>query len=63
MTDFLYHALGICGEHWHPNLINVLREAKNKENLGEYLTLLTWLDETPVRYGGVPIRNIPDEAF
>ena len=23
MTDFLYHALGICGEHWHPNLINV----------------------------------------
>jgi hypothetical protein len=23
MTEFLYHALGICGEHWHPNLINV----------------------------------------
>ncbi len=23
MEEFLYHALGICGEHWHPNLINV----------------------------------------
>ena len=23
MTDFLYHALGVCGEHWHPNAINV----------------------------------------
>tara|TARA_Y100000593_G_scaffold93218_1_gene187279 strand:- start:2278 stop:2442 length:165 start_codon:yes stop_codon:yes gene_type:complete len=23
MTEFIYHALGICGEHWHPNLINV----------------------------------------
>tara|TARA_R100001163_G_C5031430_1_gene171537 strand:+ start:81 stop:215 length:135 start_codon:yes stop_codon:yes gene_type:complete len=23
MTEFLYHALGICGEHWHPNLINL----------------------------------------
>lgn len=23
MTDFLYHALGFCGEHWHPNAINV----------------------------------------
>ncbi len=23
MTEFLYHALGICGEHWHPNAINV----------------------------------------
>lgn len=23
MTEFLYHALGICGEHWHPNAINM----------------------------------------
>ena len=23
MSDALYHALGLCGEHWHPNLINV----------------------------------------
>jgi hypothetical protein len=23
MQEFLYHALGICGEHWHPNLINL----------------------------------------
>jgi hypothetical protein len=23
MTDFIYHALGICGEHSHPNLINL----------------------------------------
>jgi len=23
MKEFLYHALGICGEHWHPNLINL----------------------------------------
>ena len=23
MEAFLYHALGICGEHWHPNLINL----------------------------------------
>ena len=23
MTEFLYHALGMCGEHSHPNLINL----------------------------------------
>lgn len=23
MSEFLYHALGICGEHWHPNALNV----------------------------------------
>lgn len=23
MSEFLYHALGICGEHWHPNLLNL----------------------------------------
>ena len=23
MQEFLYHALGICGEHWHPNLLNI----------------------------------------
>ena len=21
--EFLYHALGLCGEHWHPNVLNV----------------------------------------
>tara|TARA_R100001163_G_scaffold2920_2_gene4437 strand:+ start:12459 stop:12596 length:138 start_codon:yes stop_codon:yes gene_type:complete len=24
MNEFFYHALGICGEHSHPNLINML---------------------------------------
>ena len=23
MIEFLYHALGICGEHNHPHLINL----------------------------------------
>ena len=23
MSEFLYHALGICGEHWHPNFLNI----------------------------------------
>lgn len=23
MKEFLYHALGLCGEHSHPHLINV----------------------------------------
>ena len=23
MTEFIYHALGFCGEHWHPNAINI----------------------------------------
>lgn len=23
MKEFLYHALGVCGEHSHPHLINV----------------------------------------
>jgi len=23
MSEAIYHALGLCGEHWHPNLINV----------------------------------------
>jgi len=23
MTDFIYHAMGFCGEHWHPNAINI----------------------------------------
>ena len=21
MTEFIYHAMGFCGEHWHPNAI------------------------------------------
>ena len=23
VLDFLYHATGLCGEHWHPNFINL----------------------------------------
>jgi len=23
MTDFIYHAMGFCEEHWHPNAINI----------------------------------------
>ena len=23
MKDVFYHASGMCGEHWHPNAINV----------------------------------------
>jgi hypothetical protein len=23
MGEILRHALGICGEHWHPNLMNI----------------------------------------
>jgi len=23
MVEALRHVLGICGEHWHPNLINI----------------------------------------
>ena len=24
MIEFLKHALGICGEHWHPNIFTSL---------------------------------------
>ena len=23
ITEFLYHILGVCGEHTHPHLVNV----------------------------------------
>ena len=23
VAEFLYHASGMCGEHWHPNAINL----------------------------------------
>ena len=23
LVEFLYHATGLCGEHWHPNAINL----------------------------------------
>ena len=23
VLEFLYHATGLCGEHWHPNAINL----------------------------------------
>ena len=23
IKEFLWHASGMCGEHWHPNVINV----------------------------------------
>ncbi len=23
MNEYLYHLTGLCGEHWHPNFINV----------------------------------------
>jgi hypothetical protein len=37
---------------WQSKL-KVLSEAKEKQELGQYLTLLTWLDETPTRFGGL----------
>ena len=24
MIEFIKHALGICGEHWHPNIFTVI---------------------------------------
>lgn len=24
MVEFIKHALGICGEHWHPNIFTFL---------------------------------------
>ena len=24
MIEFLKHLLGICGEHWHPNIFTIL---------------------------------------
>ena len=23
MTEVIYHVMGFCGEHWHPNAINI----------------------------------------
>lgn len=23
MNEYVYHLTGMCGEHWHPNLINL----------------------------------------
>ena len=23
MTELIYHVMGFCGEHWHPNAINI----------------------------------------
>jgi len=47
---------------WQSKL-KVLIEAKEKQQLGQYLTLLTWLDETPTRFGGLPLRYIPNEVY
>tara|TARA_R110002012_G_scaffold171750_1_gene336659 strand:+ start:1025 stop:1249 length:225 start_codon:yes stop_codon:yes gene_type:complete len=47
---------------WNSKLKS-LREAKKKQDLGKYLTLLMWLDETPTRFGGMPLRYIPDDAY
>ena len=24
MVEFLKHALGLCGEHWHPNIFTII---------------------------------------
>ena len=24
MVEFIKHALGLCGEHWHPNIFTVI---------------------------------------
>ena len=24
MIEFVKHALGLCGEHWHPNLLTII---------------------------------------
>jgi len=24
MTEVIYHAMGFCGEHWHPNIWTVI---------------------------------------
>jgi hypothetical protein len=54
--------LGYLRLDWEAK-VKALRDAKEKQDLGQYLTLITWLDETPTRFGGVPIRHIPDDAY
>jgi hypothetical protein len=54
--------LGYLQLDWCSKL-QALREAKDKQNLGKYLTLVTWLDETPTRFGGMPLRYIPDDVY
>lgn len=33
MVEFIRHLLGVCGEHWHPNLLN----------LSVFLLGITWI--------------------
>ncbi len=43
--------------------MDLLKKTKENGQRGNYLTLLTWLDETPPIYGGIPIARIPDEFY
>ena len=41
----------------------LLKQSKEKRDRSQYLTLITWLDETPWRHGGCPISAIPEEVY
>jgi len=43
--------------------MSLLKSTKEKQDRGQYCTLLTWLDETPLKYGGCPISDIPEEFY
>lgn len=43
--------------------IELLSRTKQSEDLGGYLTLLSWLIESPSEKGGMDIQSIPDRAF
>lgn len=39
MLEFIKHALGICGEHWHPNIWTALLSGAGLTGIGTFAKL------------------------
>jgi len=37
MIEALRHAFGLCGEHWHPNVLNILAASLGFIGLSSYI--------------------------
>lgn len=53
MVEFVRHALGICGEHWHPNIftltIAAIGGSQTLNYLKGFLTVKRRKDDTEAR--------------
>lgn len=59
MVEFLKHALGLCGEHWHPNIFTILISGLGLSTPFYYIIskLKSYRNESKSRSTSLPTRR------